>query len=156
MCYYVNFNLCLPSFPSRLILFEREFLPRLEFQARSSRWWQQGAWPSRWSRPRWRWRGWRWPPCSTWWHWQTLSPSPWSGSRKRERLIVLLECQKLLISIRFPFAGKLKLIRAIHQRNLLWRNFESLCPHVNFLVNIHTGNDEEHTGAPGSSRQEPS
>ena len=73
----------------------------------------------------------------------------------RERLIVFLECQKLLISIRFPFAGKLKLIRAIHQRNLLWRNFESLCPHVNFLVNIHTGNDEEHSGPPGTASQQP-
>ena len=36
---------------------------------------------------------------------------------------------------------------------LLWRNIKSLCPHVNLLVNVHTGNDEEHAGAPGSSCQ---
>ena len=34
---------------------------------------------------------------------------------------------------------------------LLRRNIVSLCPHVNLLIMIHTGNDEEHSGTPGSA-----
>ena len=37
---------------------------------------------------------------------------------------------------------------------LLWRDFKSLSPHINFLVYIHTGDDEEHSRAPGSSCQQ--
>ena len=40
--------------------------------------------------------------------------------------------------------------------NLLWRNIEGLGAHVNFLVNIHTGKDEEHPGTAGASGQEQS
>ena len=38
--------------------------------------------------------------------------------------------------------------------NLLWWNLISLTPHVNLLVNIHTGDDEEDPRPPGSARQE--
>ena len=38
--------------------------------------------------------------------------------------------------------------------NLLWRDVEGLGPHVNLLVHVNTGQDEEHTGAPGASGQQ--
>ena len=37
---------------------------------------------------------------------------------------------------------------------LLWWDFKGLSPHVHFLVNIHTGDDEEDPGPPGSSCQQ--
>ena len=37
--------------------------------------------------------------------------------------------------------------------NLLWGNFKCLTPHVDLLVDIHTGDDEEDPGPPGSSSQ---
>ena len=37
---------------------------------------------------------------------------------------------------------------------LLWRNFKSLSPHIHFLVNVHTGNDEEDSWPSGSSSQQ--
>ena len=38
--------------------------------------------------------------------------------------------------------------------NLLWGNFKCLTPHIDLLVNIHTGDDEEDPGPPGSSCQQ--
>ena len=35
--------------------------------------------------------------------------------------------------------------------HLLRRNLVSLGPHVNFLIDVNTGNDEEHAGTPRSS-----
>ena len=43
----------------------------------------------------------------------------------------------------------------IHVFYLLWRNFKSLSPHIHFLVDIDTGDNEEDPGAPGSSCQQP-
>ena len=37
---------------------------------------------------------------------------------------------------------------------LLWWDFKGLSPHVHFLVDIHTGDDEEDPGPPGSSCQQ--
>ena len=37
----------------------------------------------------------------------------------------------------------------------LWRNVKGLSSHVNLLVDINTGNDEEDSRTPGSSCQEP-
>ena len=34
---------------------------------------------------------------------------------------------------------------------LLRRNIVGLSPHVNLLIMIHTGDDEEHSGSPGSA-----
>ena len=38
----------------------------------------------------------------------------------------------------------------------MWRDVVGLSPHINLLVDIHTGDDEEHPRAPGSARQEQS
>ena len=43
----------------------------------------------------------------------------------------------------------------IHVFYLLWRNFKSLSPHIHFLVNVDTGDDEEDPRPPGSSSQQP-
>ena len=40
--------------------------------------------------------------------------------------------------------------------HLLRRNLVSLGPHVNFLIDVNTGNDEEHAGTPRSSREQAS
>ena len=40
-------------------------------------------------------------------------------------------------------------------QNLLRWNLIGLTSHINFLVNIHTGNDKEDPWAPGSSCQQP-
>ena len=40
--------------------------------------------------------------------------------------------------------------------NLLWRYIKCLCSHVNLLIDIHTGDDEEDPRPPGSSWQQPS
>ena len=37
----------------------------------------------------------------------------------------------------------------------LWRNVKSLSSHIDLFVDIHTGDDEEHSRAPGSSCQQP-
>lgn len=42
------------------------------------------------------------------------------------------------------------------ETDLLWWNFKSLSSHINFLINIHTGNDEEDPRTPCSTREEPS
>ena len=34
------------------------------------------------------------------------------------------------------------------------RYFKGFCPHVNFLINVDTGDDEEHAWPPGSPREE--
>ena len=39
--------------------------------------------------------------------------------------------------------------------HLLRRNFIGASTHINLLVNIHTGDDEEDSRPPGSSRQQP-
>ena len=39
--------------------------------------------------------------------------------------------------------------------HLLWRYLIGASSHVNLLINIHTGDDEEHPGTPGSPRQQP-
>ena len=36
----------------------------------------------------------------------------------------------------------------------MWRNVKRLSSHINLLVNIHTGNDEEDSRPPGSSCQQ--
>ena len=36
----------------------------------------------------------------------------------------------------------------------MWRNIEGLGPHVNFLVHVDTGQDEEHPGAPRAPGQQ--
>jgi hypothetical protein len=38
--------------------------------------------------------------------------------------------------------------------HLLWRHVERLGPHVDLLVDVHAGDDEEDPGAPGAARQE--
>ena len=40
--------------------------------------------------------------------------------------------------------------------NLLWWDIVGLCPHVNLLVVVNTGNDEEHSWSPGATLEEPS
>ena len=39
--------------------------------------------------------------------------------------------------------------------NLLGRDLEGLRPHVDLLVDVHAGNDEEHAGPPGAASQQP-
>ena len=41
------------------------------------------------------------------------------------------------------------------QPHLLWGDFKGHGPHVYFNIGVHTGDDEEHSRAPGSSCQQP-
>ena len=41
------------------------------------------------------------------------------------------------------------------QSHLLWRYFIGASTHVDLLVDIHTGDDEEDPGTPSTSRQQP-
>ena len=40
---------------------------------------------------------------------------------------------------------KIKLDEVKYLTNFLWRDFIGAGPHVNLLVDVHTGDDEEHT-----------
>ena len=39
---------------------------------------------------------------------------------------------------------KIKLDEVKYLTNFLWRDFIGAGPHVNLLIDVHTGNDEEH------------
>ena len=75
-----NIVIITPASRVRWILCRRECRRGCGSPARSSAWWRPAAGRSRCSRPRWTRRGWRWPPCSTWWRSQTPSRCPSSGS----------------------------------------------------------------------------
>ena len=45
---------------------------------------------------------------------------------------------------------------AVLGEDLLWRDLVGGRPHVDLLVNVHAGDDEEHPGTSGSSSKKPS
>ena len=48
-----------------------------------------------------------------------------------------------------------ELLLVLVQPHLLWGDFKGHGPHVYFNIGVHTGDDEEHSRAPGSSCQQP-
>ena len=75
------------------------------------------------------------------------------------RIVIFDEISKLtsfIHSIEYlRFNGISPVVSCDVSAHLLGRDLVCRCPHVDLLVGVHAGDDEEHAGAPGSPWQQP-